>query len=66
MLHILTCANPLATRTEVWMMEDRFVLEEKVLNRGFRHVLVEKILRQGLSANIEDSQGEVFFVFLGT
>ncbi|XP_059142479.1 ankyrin repeat and EF-hand domain-containing protein 1-like [Physella acuta] len=64
-LHILTCANPLATRTEVWMMEDRFVLEEKVLNRGFRHVLVEKILRHGLSANIEDSQGKACLLASG-
>lgn len=55
-LHILTCANPLATRTEVWMMEDRYVLVKKLLNRVPRPLLVKKLLTFGMSANTMDAQ----------
>ncbi|CAL1531445.1 unnamed protein product [Lymnaea stagnalis] len=55
-LHILTCANPLATRTEVWMMEDRYVLVNKLLNRVARPLLVTKLLTFGMSANTLDEQ----------
>ncbi|KAH9496770.1 hypothetical protein Btru_009367 [Bulinus truncatus] len=56
-LHILTSPHHFPTRTEVWMVEDRFTLMRKLLDSQCRHLLVSKMLSHGLSANMFDANG---------
>ncbi|KAK0067811.1 serine/threonine-protein phosphatase 6 regulatory ankyrin repeat subunit C, partial [Biomphalaria pfeifferi] len=56
-LHILTSPHHFPTRTEVWMVEDRFSLMKKLVASQHRHLLVSKMLRHGLSANMLDTNG---------